>query len=64
MALPKPAYSSYQQQGGQILFRPSDGYLYLVTGHGMGEDVNINTATSFLGKILRFNVDSINNGNN
>ncbi|KAK3136766.1 hypothetical protein QOZ80_5BG0442160 [Eleusine coracana subsp. coracana] len=38
MDLPRPhRLYSYQQHGGQLLFKPgeSDGYLYLVTGHGV-----------------------------
>ncbi|KAF8776592.1 hypothetical protein HU200_003312 [Digitaria exilis] len=44
----------------KILFRPSgsDGYLYLITGHG---DFSKN-GRSFLGKILRFDVDRMLKG--
>jgi hypothetical protein len=64
MDLPPQGHtSSYSQQqhGGQILFRPSgDGYLYLMTGH-YGE-FSSNMTTSFLGKIVRFNIDDNMNG--
>ncbi|KAJ1265847.1 hypothetical protein BS78_08G105500 [Paspalum vaginatum] len=62
LGVPYTSSSSDQQQhGGQILFRrPSDGYLYLMTGHG-GDHFDNDTA-SFLGKIIRFNIDSTING--
>ncbi|KAJ1265862.1 hypothetical protein BS78_08G105900 [Paspalum vaginatum] len=55
MGLPQPQKSySYQQHGGQILFRPgnSDEYLYLITGHG---DFS-KSGRSLLAKIIRFDV--------
>ncbi|XP_043692879.1 HIPL1 protein-like [Telopea speciosissima] len=48
--------------GGQILFGPSDGYLYLMMGDGGGYGDPYNFAQnkkSLLGKIMRFNVDEI-----
>jgi hypothetical protein len=72
MDLPPQGHtSSYSQQqhGGQILFRPSDdGYLYLMTGHGGDQEANHGefssnkSTSSFLGKIVRFNIDSSING--
>jgi len=52
--------SSYNQHGGQILFRPTDeydGYLYLVAGHG-GESNLSENSTSYHGKLIRFDVDT------
>ncbi|XP_062202828.1 HIPL1 protein-like [Phragmites australis] len=58
MGLPQPHTSySYQNHGGQILFRPrdSDGYLYLITGYGdFSKD-----RRSIWGKIIRFNVGGV-----
>ncbi|CAN6338576.1 unnamed protein product [Urochloa humidicola] len=54
MGVPQLPYASNQQYGGQILFRPGHGYLYLITGHGGDE------ATSpFVGKIIKFYVDRV-----
>ncbi|CAL4898666.1 unnamed protein product [Urochloa decumbens] len=61
MGLPHPKkLYSYQRHHGQILFSPSgsDGCLYLITGHG---DFFKNER-SFLGKILRFDVDRMLKG--
>ncbi|KAJ3670155.1 hypothetical protein LUZ60_010479 [Juncus effusus] len=47
--------------GGQILFRPSDGFLYLMMGDGGNKGDPWNFAQnkkSMLGKILRFDVDN------
>ncbi|KAF8776596.1 hypothetical protein HU200_003317 [Digitaria exilis] len=60
MDLPQThTFNQQQAGGGQIMFGPSDGYLYLVTGHG-GEQANresSNDTSSLLGNIIRFNVD-------
>lgn len=56
MGLPPRTSYSYHRHDGQILIQPGEdgGYLYLMTGgHGGEED-------PFLGKILRFNIDSVN----
>lgn len=48
--------------GGQILFGPGDGYLYLMMGDGGGRGDPYNFAQnkrSLLGKIMRFDVDNI-----
>ncbi|KAK7411495.1 hypothetical protein VNO78_02929 [Psophocarpus tetragonolobus] len=50
------------QHGGQILFGPDDGYLYLMMGYGGGVGDPYNFAQnkkSLLGKIMRFDVDNI-----
>lgn len=47
---------------GQILFGPTDGYLYFMMGDGgsTGDPWNFaQNKRSFLGKILRFNVDEM-----
>jgi glucose/arabinose dehydrogenase len=65
MGLPRlHASYSYQQHGGQILFRPSDGRLYLVTGNGgqraRGHQLDSSkNKRSFLGKVIRFDVDRV-----
>ena len=46
--------------GGQILFGPADGYLYVMMGDGGGRDDPYNFAQnnkSVLGKVLRLDVD-------
>ncbi|KAF8776409.1 hypothetical protein HU200_003528 [Digitaria exilis] len=51
--------SSYQQNGGQILFPPMDAdsyYLHLIVGHGGG--VRDLSKGPYYGKIVRFDVDS------
>lgn len=48
--------------GGQILFGPADGYLYLMMGDGSQRDDPYNFAQnkkSLLGKILRLDIDNI-----
>ncbi|XP_057952734.1 HIPL1 protein-like isoform X2 [Malania oleifera] len=48
--------------GGQILFRPSDGYLYFMMGDGGGTGDPYNFSQnkkSLLGKIMRLDVDNI-----
>ena len=48
--------------GGQILFGPEDGYLYLMMGDGGGRNDPYNFAQnkrSILGKILRLDIDNI-----
>ncbi|KAK3038603.1 hypothetical protein RJ639_027266, partial [Escallonia herrerae] len=48
--------------GGQILFGPADGYLYLMMGDGGSRDDPFNFAQnkkSLLGKILRMDIDNI-----
>ncbi|XP_042487821.1 HIPL1 protein-like [Macadamia integrifolia] len=48
--------------GGQIIFGPSDGYLYFMMGDGGGEGDPFNFAQnkkSLLGKIMRFDVDNL-----
>ncbi|GAB4839911.1 hipl1 protein [Ancistrocladus abbreviatus] len=48
--------------GGQILFGPADGYLYVMMGDGGGQDDPYNFAQnkkSILGKILRLDVDNM-----
>ncbi|XP_059642703.1 HIPL1 protein-like isoform X1 [Cornus florida] len=48
--------------GGQILFGPSDGYLYFMTGDGGGTGDPYNFAQnkkSLLGKIMRLDIDNI-----
>ncbi|XP_010533418.1 PREDICTED: HIPL1 protein [Tarenaya hassleriana] len=50
------------QHGGQILFSPSDGYLYLMMGDGGGGGDPYNFAQnkkSLLGKIMRLDVDNV-----
>jgi len=50
------------QHGGQILFGPDDGYLYLMMGYGGGQGDPYNFAQnkkSLLGKIMRFDIDNI-----
>ncbi|KAL6623583.1 hypothetical protein ACP70R_033462 [Stipagrostis hirtigluma subsp. patula] len=59
---PQSSYS-YQNHGGQILFRPGggdSGYLYLITGHG---DFSKNRCSDSLlwGKIIRLHVGGTNN---
>jgi glucose/arabinose dehydrogenase len=47
--------------GGQLAFGPNDGYLYIGTGDGGGggdQDNNAQNRLSFLGKILRIDVES------
>lgn len=51
---------------GQILFGPTDGYLYFMMGDGGKDDDVFNFAQnkkSLLGKIMRFDVDLIPSGN-
>ncbi len=43
--------------GGKILFGPRDGYLYIVLGDS-GEDEQSQSGQSFLGKMLRIDVDA------
>lgn len=48
--------------GGQLLFGPADGYLYLMTGDCSGGSNAFNFAQnkkSLLGKILRLDIDNI-----
>ena len=48
--------------GGQILFGPSDGYLYFMMGDGGGAGDPQNFAQkkkSLLGKVMRFDIDKI-----
>lgn len=48
--------------GGQILFGPEDGYLYLMMGDGGGKGDPYNFAQnkkSVLGKIMRLDVNNI-----
>lgn len=48
--------------GGQILFGPKDGYLYVMMGDGGGRDDPYNFAQnkkSVLGKVMRLDVDKI-----
>ncbi|XP_040990457.1 HIPL1 protein-like [Juglans microcarpa x Juglans regia] len=48
--------------GGQILFGPADGYLYIMTGDGGGKGDPYNFAQnkkSLLGKIMRLDVNNI-----
>ena len=48
--------------GGQILFGPADGYLYLMMGDGGGKGDPYNFAQnkkSVLGKIMRLDVNNI-----
>jgi glucose/arabinose dehydrogenase len=55
MGLP---YTSHH--GGQILFGPTDGYLYLMMGDGgsKGDPFNFSqNKKSLLGKIMRLDVD-------
>ncbi|KAK7354125.1 hypothetical protein VNO80_19583 [Phaseolus coccineus] len=50
------------QHGGQILFGPDDGYLYLMMGYGGGVGDPYNFAQnkkSLLGKIMRLDIDNI-----
>ncbi|GMI78247.1 hypothetical protein like AT1G74790 [Hibiscus trionum] len=50
------------QHGGQILFGPTDGYLYFMMGDGGGDGDPYNFAQnkkSVLGKIMRLDVDNI-----
>ncbi|XP_007037171.2 PREDICTED: HIPL1 protein isoform X2 [Theobroma cacao] len=50
------------QHGGQILFGPTDGYLYFMMGDGGGDGDPYNFAQnkkSVLGKIMRLDVDDI-----
>uniref|UniRef100_A0A0D9Y1W2 Glucose/Sorbosone dehydrogenase domain-containing protein n=1 Tax=Leersia perrieri TaxID=77586 RepID=A0A0D9Y1W2_9ORYZ len=49
------------QHGGQILFGPNDGYLYLMMGDGGGKGDPFNFSQnkkSLLGKIMRLDVDN------
>ena len=55
MGLPYTAH-----HGGQILFGPTDGYLYLMMGDGgsQGDPFNFSqNKKSLLGKIMRFDID-------
>jgi glucose/arabinose dehydrogenase len=55
MGLPFTAH-----HGGQILFRPTDGYLYLMMGDGgsKGDPFNFSqNKKSLLGKIMRLDID-------
>uniref|UniRef100_A0A1D1ZE40 HIPL1 protein n=1 Tax=Anthurium amnicola TaxID=1678845 RepID=A0A1D1ZE40_9ARAE len=57
MGLP---YTSHH--GGQILFRPTDGYLYFMMGDGGGKGDPLNFSQnkkSLLGKIMRLDVDNM-----
>ena len=57
MGLPFTAH-----HGGQILFGPSDGYLYFMMGDGGGAGDPYNFAQnkkSLLGKIMRLDVDTM-----
>lgn len=48
--------------GGQILFGPDDGYMYVMLGDGGSKGDTYNFAQnkkSLLGKILRLDVDNI-----
>lgn len=50
------------QHGGQILFGPTDGYLYFMMGDGggVGDPYNFSqNKKSLLGKIMRLDVDNI-----
>lgn len=56
MGLPFTAH-----HGGQILFGPTDGYLYFMMGDGggIGDPYNFSqNKKSLLGKIIRLDVDS------
>lgn len=56
MGLPFTAH-----HGGQIIFGPKDGYLYLMMGDGGGKGDPFNFSQnkkSLLGKIMRLDVDS------
>lgn len=58
LKIPHPVNTNHN--GGELHFGPEDGYLYLSTGDGGASyDPNINgqSTTSLLGKILRLNVD-------
>lgn len=50
------------QHGGQVLFGPSDGYLYLMMGDGGGKGGDpfnfAQNRNSLLGKIMRLDVDN------
>jgi glucose/arabinose dehydrogenase len=49
------------QHGGQILFGPTDGYLYFMMGDGgqKGDPFNFaQNKKSLLGKIMRLDIDS------
>ncbi|KAL6623688.1 hypothetical protein ACP70R_033567 [Stipagrostis hirtigluma subsp. patula] len=49
------------QHGGQVLFGPTDGYLYLMMGDGGGKGDPFNFAQnkkSLLGKIMRLDIDN------
>ncbi|KAK3137146.1 hypothetical protein QOZ80_5BG0448460 [Eleusine coracana subsp. coracana] len=49
------------QHGGQVLFGPTDGYLYLMMGDGGGKGDTLNFAqnrNSLLGKIMRLDVNN------
>jgi glucose/arabinose dehydrogenase len=57
MGLPYPAH-----HGGQILFGPTDNYLYFMMGDGGSSGDPFNFAQnkkSLLGKIMRFDIDTI-----
>jgi uncharacterized repeat protein (TIGR01451 family) len=59
LTIPHPTNSNHN--GGQLLFSPLDGYLYIGTGDGgSGGDPNENAQNKniLLGKMLRINVDS------
>lgn len=53
---------SSNNHGGQILFGPEDGYLYLMMGDGGGRGDPYHFSQnkkSILGKILRLDIDTI-----
>lgn len=57
MGLPFTAH-----HGGQILFGPSDGYMYVMMGDGggVGDPYNFSqNKKSLLGKIMRIDIDNI-----
>jgi len=49
--------------GGQLVFGPKDGYLYIAGGDG-GVDENSQNMTTLLGSILRIDVDNAEDGMN
>ncbi|GAB4421703.1 MAG: hypothetical protein Fur0044_19350 [Anaerolineae bacterium] len=59
LTIPHPTHSNHN--GGQLMFGPLDGYLYIGTGDGGSggdPDENAQNKNVLLGKILRINVNS------